>query len=224
VFTECSDVNHDGRFGQGGIAVLGWGSLIWDLDDLAPQVAGPWAMRAGPRLAMEFSRVSPKRRMGLVVALDPADGVPCPTHAIRSRRVGLAAAVADLAARERAPEALIGWAEAGGRWRSRLPEAGRAVADWCAATGWQAAVWTDLAPNFAAATGRRFSVAAGIAHLRGLAPADLAEARRYVRRAPCGTRTPLRRALAGDPWWRSLARPADGPPPASATAPFTKKP
>jgi hypothetical protein len=61
-----------------------------------------------------------------------------------------------------------------------------------------------------AATGRPFSVAAGIAHLRGLGPADLAEAHRYVRRAPCGTRTPLRRALAGDPWWRSIARPGGG--------------
>jgi hypothetical protein len=85
------------------IAILGWGSLIWDLDDLAPNVEGPWSMRAGPRLPMEFSRVSPKRLMGLVVALDPLDGVACPTHAIRSRRTRLADAIADLAARERAP-------------------------------------------------------------------------------------------------------------------------
>jgi hypothetical protein len=33
---------------------------------------------------MEFSRISPKRAMGLVVCLDPAAGVPCPTHAIGS--------------------------------------------------------------------------------------------------------------------------------------------
>ncbi len=68
------------------IAILGWGSLLWDLDDLAAKVDGPWLRRAGPRLPMEFSRISPKRKMGLVLCLDPADGTGCATHAIRSRR------------------------------------------------------------------------------------------------------------------------------------------
>jgi hypothetical protein len=208
MFPERSDATAPGRFGQPVIAILGWGSLIWDLDDLAPKVEGPWAMRAGPRLPMEFSRVSPKRRMGLVVALDPLDGVACPTHAIRSRRTSLAQAIADLAARERAPVGRIGWAEAGGRGASRLPEVARTVADWCAAAGWDAAIWTDLEPNFHATTGKPFSIPAGIAHLRELAPANLAEARRYIRAAPLGTRTPLRRALVRDAWWRGLRAPA----------------
>jgi hypothetical protein len=186
------------------IAILGWGSLIWDLDDLAPNVEGSWSMRAGPRLPMEFSRVSPKRLMGLVVALDPLDGVACPTHAIRSRRTSLADAIADLAARERAPEHRIGWAEATGRGASRLPDVARLVADWCAGACWDAAVWTDLEPNFHAMAGKPFSIPAGIAHLRELAPPNLAEARRYIRSAPLGTRTPLRRALARDDWWRGI--------------------
>jgi hypothetical protein len=186
------------------IAILGWGSLIWDLDDLAPKVAGGWVMRAGPRLPMEFSRVSPKRLMGLVVALDPLDGVACATHAIRSRRTRLADAVADLAARERASEERIGWAEAGGRSFSRLPEVAGAIADWCATAGWHAAVWTDLEPNFHSMTGRPFSIGAGIAHLRELEGANLAEAHRYICAAPLGTRTPLRRALVRDDWWRGI--------------------
>ncbi len=186
------------------IAILGWGSLLWDLDDLEPKVAGGWAMRAGPSLPMEFSRVSPKRLMGLVVALDPLDGVACATHAIRSRRTRRAEAIADLAARERAPEQRIGWAEADGRGASRLPEVARTVSDWCAAAGWDAAVWTDLEPNFHGMTGKRFSIPAGIAHLRELQGANLAEAHRYIRSAPLGTRTPLRRALASDAWWRGI--------------------
>ena len=36
-------------------AVLGWGSLLWDLDDLAPKVTGDWHMLAGPALPMEFA-------------------------------------------------------------------------------------------------------------------------------------------------------------------------
>lgn len=188
------------------IAILGWGSLIWDLDDLAPHVAGPWSLRAGPRLPMEFSRISVKRRMGLVVALDAEAGRPCATHAVRSARGDLGAAVADLAARERAPLDRVGWATATGLGRGRLPGVRVAVADWCAAAGWDAAVWTDLEPNFEAMTGAPFSVPAGIAYLRGLAGDSLAEAHRYIRNAPATTRTPLRRALARDAWWRDLAR------------------
>jgi len=190
----------------GRVAILGWGSLLWDLDDLAPKVDGDWALRAGPRLPMEFSRISPKRRLSLVVCLDPEDGVGCVTHAIRSRRSIVAEAVADLAARERAPLHRIGWVEASGRGESRMPDVVEAVGAWCDAAGWAGAVWTDLEPNFAATTGRSFSVAEGLAYLRALEAESLAEARRYIRSAPAATRTPLRRALARDPWWRELRR------------------
>jgi hypothetical protein len=186
------------------IAILGWGSLLWDLETLSPHVALPWAMRAGPRLPMEFSRVSPKRRMGLVVALDAEDGVPCATHAVASRRARLEEAIVDLAARERAPVSRIGWAEACGTSECRIPAIGDAVALWCVRGGWDAAIWTDLDPNFRAMTGKPFSITAGITHLRELAPANLAEAHRYIRSAPLSTRTPLRRALARDRWWQGL--------------------
>ncbi len=194
----------DDAEGRDGIAILGWGSLLWDLDDLAPKVAGPWLVRAGPVLPMEFSRISPKRAMGLVVCLDPAAGVPCPTHAIRSVRRRTADAVADLAARERAPRDRIGWATAAGDGAGRMPEVVAAVTEWCRAAGWAAAVWTDLEPNFRTTTGVAFSVPEGRAYLRGLEGAGLVEAHRYIRNAPRTTRTPLRRALAVDPWWRGL--------------------
>ncbi|MEM8597347.1 MAG: hypothetical protein AAGF76_12885, partial [Pseudomonadota bacterium] len=63
-------------------AIIGWGSLLWDMDGLEPYVSGAWMLRAGPRLPLEFSRVSPKRLMGLAVCIDPVEGTPCPTHAV----------------------------------------------------------------------------------------------------------------------------------------------
>jgi len=186
------------------IAILGWGSLLWDLDDLTPKVAGPWALRSGPKLPMEFSRISPKRATSLVVCLDPEHGVGCATHAIRSVRTGIDAAITDLAARERAPAHRIGWADAAGRGHGRMPEVVAAVGAWCAERGWAAAVWTDLEPNFRETTGAAFTVAEGVGYLRTLGDASLGEARRYIRQAPPTTRTPLRRALACDPWWRGL--------------------
>ncbi|WP_424933368.1 hypothetical protein [Amaricoccus macauensis] len=186
------------------IAILGWGSLLWDLDDLAPRVTGPWAMRAGPRLPMEFSRISIKRKMGLVLCLDPAVGSNCATHAIPSIRQTIAAARTDLAARERAPVDRIGWASADGTGESRLGPVPPLIAAWCRENGWAGAVWTDLEPNFLETTGTPFSIDAGRAYLRTLEGESLEEAHRYIRNAPWTTRTPLRRALSRDPWWRGL--------------------
>lgn len=186
------------------VAIIGWGSLLWDIDTLAPQVTGGWALGAGPRLPMEFSRISVKRKMGLVVCLDAAVGVGCTTHAIRSVRTDIALARSDLALRERAPVGRIGWADAAGRGEGRLAPVVRAVAGWCESHGWSGAVWTDLEPNFAGTTGAPFSVGAGVAYLKTLQGECLAEGYRYIRNAPLGTRTPLRRTLARDPWWRGL--------------------
>ena len=188
---------------QGRYAVLGWGSLIWDLDDLAPKVSLPWQMEAGPRLPMEFSRISPKRKMGLVVCLDASAGVPCATHAIPSVRSEMADVIADLAARERAPEQMIG-----GVCLSTGASQGRAeimdtVRNWCAATGWQGAVWTDLRPNFADHATAAFSLETALSYLRTLTGENLAEAVRYIHFAPAATDTPLRRMLAADPWWQA---------------------
>ncbi|MDT8344294.1 MAG: hypothetical protein RQ752_07650 [Thermohalobaculum sp.] len=184
--------------------VLGWGSLIWDLERLAPDVEGPWQMRAGPRLPMEFTRVSPKRKMGLVVCLDPRHGVACATHAIVSRRHLVGEVVADLAARERAPEERIGRVcLASGASHGATPDVIAAVAAWCRATGRTGAVWTDLPSNFAETLGAPFSIARAEGYLRGLAGESLDEAVSYIENAPADTDTPLRRHLAGSAWWRA---------------------
>ncbi len=186
-------------------AILGWGSLVWDLDDLAPKVRGGWAMGAGPVLPVEFSRVSAKRLGALTLALDPEAGAPCPTHAIASAAASAEAAARDLAARERAPRARIG-AVCLARGTRQGTQAGT-VAAWCAAAGWTGAVWTDLPVNFADATGTAFSLAAAEAYLDALAGESRAEALRYIARAPAETDTPLRRRLSGDPRWaEALAR------------------
>lgn len=182
--------------------MLGWGSLIWDLDDLAPHVALPWRMRAGPRLPMEFTRISPKRKMGLAVCLDPEHGVGCATHAIASRRTALGGVIEDLAARERATVDMIGGVclDTGAvQGRTAIAEA---VGKWCAETGWTGAVWTDLRSNYTETSGEGFSVGRAMAYLRTLTGDSLVEAVRYIHFAPAETDTPLRRALAGDSWWQ----------------------
>ena len=192
---------------KGRIAVIGWGSLIWDLDGLAPKVEGDWHMRVGPALPFEFSLVSRKRKMGLAVCLAPENGEDCPTHVIASRRFDIHEAAEDLYLRERSPSVdFIGaYCARSGFLRTRLPDVGEAVRDWCATTGAAGAVWTDHESNYLDMRGEPFSIAAASAYLRGLSGESIEEAVRYIEFAPETTSTPLRRALAAEDWWRAAA-------------------
>ena len=187
-------------------AVIGWGSLIWDLENLAGHVEGGWRMTEGPRLPLEFSRVSPKRKMGLAVCLDPEHGEDCPSHWILSRRRSIAMAVADLARRERAVTGRIGAiCTTSGMVRGRLDPVVRTVRDWCLTQGLDGAVWTDLESNFTEHLGERFSVERAVRYLSGLGGDSRDEAVRYIENAPTTTMTPLRRRLAEEAWWRKEA-------------------
>lgn len=193
---------------KGSYVILGYGSLIWDLDDLAPHVELPWYMGEGPALPMEFSRISAKRKMGLVVVLDPEHGDPCETHAVRSTKRDIHAVADDLKRRERATD--IGYIGAvclrTGFERSHDADIAARVRRWCEARQVDGAVWTDLPRNFTQHTGAAFSLDDGLAYLRTLSGENLREAVRYIDNAPAATDTPLRRMLQADPWWRSLPR------------------
>ncbi len=188
------------------IAIIGYGSLIWDLDDLAPNVAGPWRRGAGPLLPVEFSRISPKRKQALVLVVDDEAEAPSPTSVIASARAHLDDAVTDLARRERCPPERLGMAAKGGRYRiGRSAPALAAVEAWLATSPYDAAVWTELDGNFAQHTGTPFTLAAAHAYLQRLTGESLAEAWRYLENAPEETNTPLRRHMRAQDWWRALS-------------------
>lgn len=188
------------------IAIIGFGSLIWDLDDLAPKIRGDWSLGAGPAFPLEFSRISQKRGGALTLVIDATVERVSQTAAIESVRDQVAAAAEDLAARERAPVASIGWCDvATDEARSRHPTIGAIVSIWCRSAGWDGAVWTDLASNFAIARRERFSVEAARAYLTRLDRSALDRAVEYIENAPAATSTPLRDALAQDDWWRAEA-------------------
>ncbi len=90
------------------IAILAYGSLVWDEECLAPHITGGWRLGEGPALPVEFCRVSPKRKKALVLTIDAEQGHEVATSYTISRRTDIAEAVADLAARERCDERHIG--------------------------------------------------------------------------------------------------------------------
>ncbi|HUS56161.1 MAG TPA: hypothetical protein VMY41_19405 [Thermohalobaculum sp.] len=188
-------------------AIIGWGSLIWDPENIAPHVQGDWAMGGGPVLPMEFTRVSIKRNMALAVCLDVVHGVGCITNAIASVRDEIGPVISDLARRERAPDHHIGAVcLASGHANGTSAAMVADVRKWCQARGWTGAVWTDLPSNFTEHLGQEFNIPRAIAYLRGLTGDSLDQAVSYIEQAPAATDTPLRRVLNADDWWLAEAR------------------
>lgn len=178
------------------IAIIGFGSLIWDMDNLAPHVDGDWFRGNGPQMPVEFSRISPKRAHALVLVVDETLDHQCETSVIASNRSSLELAIEDLARRERCHPEQIGVAVRG--------ETGGRTDEWLKSSFFDACIWTALPANFAEETGKPYTHENGLSYLQSLEQASLAEGWRYIEYAPRETDTPFRRFLAGQKFWASL--------------------
>ncbi len=182
------------------IAILGWGSLIWDPRELPRE--GTWE-KGGPMLPLEFSRVSIDGRLTLVI--DPVHGVPVVTRFVLSPRADVDDAIADLRAREQTSSANIGFVDLRHNKRSSHfhPSAPDVVAEWAREHGFDAVVWTDLQANFRDEKGDTFSVERAEQYLLGLPKSLQVRARKYIQNAPGEVDTPLRRRLREVHWLES---------------------
>lgn len=180
------------------IAVLAWGSLVWDRRDLT--LAGPFKP-TGPSLPLEFSRVSRDRRLTLVI--DEDRGTPCTTYVAPSIHGDLDQAIANLRMREGmpAPDG-VGFIDTHDRTRSdtaweRHPRAMITIESWAMRNGYRAAIWTALGSNFHEPdmAGVSFSVENAIAYLAALERERLDNALQYFRKAPPEIQCPLRAAV-----------------------------
>lgn len=172
------------------IAVLGWGSLVWDPGIL--RIASDWDT-SGPVLPIEFSRISKGNRLTLVI--DEANGVAVPTRFAISAFANLDEAIENLRAREGSPNTRpIGFSNLLDGTESQVAvqrhrKACQTIKAWAQEKDLDGVIWTALGPDF---KNGRFSVDAAVAHLRALAAADREVALAYIRNAPAEIRTPVR--------------------------------
>jgi len=179
------------------IAVLGWGSLIWETGSLS--ITPEWH-KDGPKLPVEFARVSSGDRLTLVLV----DSAPIQmTLWTLSLKETLAEAVEDLRKREGPTKS-----ENIGRW-CKVQEADShnasivsAISDWAMRYELDGVVWTALGPKKpngenGLATGDEF-----IDFLRGLAANGKdAAAREYIEKAPVQIYTPIRKSVVDELGW-----------------------
>src|SRR5579883_123803 len=175
------------------IAILGWGSLIWDPRQLGESI-GTW-LDDGPVLRIEFSRISSDHRLTLV--LDESNGVEVATLYTLSTRLKLEEALSDLAHREGMVQTdrvgLVDRRNATSRSRSNYTA--ETVATWADQKGLSAVIWTDLPSNFAEKRRIRFSPETAAAYVSSLQGVERDAALEYIRRAPTQVDTPVRRLL-----------------------------
>jgi hypothetical protein len=192
------------------IAILGWGSLVWDPGSLS-QLCGHFFKQGGPTLRIEFSRVSEDGRLTLVI--DRENGADVPTRVATSTSSTLDDAVTDVWIREtrffgersgaekRSKDGTIGYADLAGENASIKihPDHQYAydlITPWLKTSGFDAVVWTALRSNF-----KDFSVEEAVNYLKSLPrtfhseKASQQDAFEYIVRAPEEVETPLRKRL-----------------------------
>lgn len=181
------------------IAIIAWGSLIWDRRDFP--IDGDW-QQGGPVVAIEFSRISTRgERAGcLTLVIDEQNGVNVTTRFALSPRTNLDDAIADLRAREGTMSDRIGYVNLSRNTErdfalQQHPRACNAIRAWAHRHSFDAVVWTALPSNFQETAQRPFTVEAALQHLRGLVEPARTFALEYIRRAPDEVITPVREAV-----------------------------
>lgn len=188
------------------IGVLAWGSLVWNPDGLL--LAGDFQPN-GPRLAIEFCRVSSDGRLTLVI--DETFGTTCTTYSAVSSFEDLDKAIENLWVREskagaKIPadlrgQAMIGYVDLQNNTesaaaRQRHPLAVDAIKEWAPAAGYSAIIWTALPIRFKDTLNVPFSTEAAIAYLDSLEDKTAkSRALDYIRKAPPEVNTPVRTAV-----------------------------
>ena len=184
------------------IAILAWGSLVWDKRDLPIQ--GEW-QPGGPVLPIEFARISQRgERAGcLTLVIDERNGVDVPTRFALSPKTDLEHAISDLQEREGTPQRdRIGFVDmVSGRVSShsteKHPRATERIRSWCASRRCDAAIWTALGLQFKdAGQLEPFSPEAALRYVMALPGPVKAKAFEYIRRAPEEVVTPFRMAFS----------------------------
>ena len=178
------------------IAVLAWGSLIWNPDNL--QVRNPFA-EGGPALPIEFSRVSGNGRLTLVI--DESDGQVCNTYFAMSSYTELDEARENLRVRENMKHVNgVGFVdfvsgEVSQRALERHPNAITVISRWAAHRNLDAVIWTALAGNFSEKLKRTFGIEEALSYLESLPRDSFALAAHYINSAPATVQTQFRNAF-----------------------------
>lgn len=195
------------------IAILAWGSLIWDPRNLMidkTQGNNGW-YNDGPMLPIEFARISQDGRLTLVIVPGKAE---IQTLYSISEYEDLNLAILDLSIREGCCTKTIGnYTKQDSIISPSNIQFIRNIQNWIDQTNdIDAVIWTDLPKNlwYTDENNKKIQVQEDriIEYLRGLSPEDQAKAEEYIRKAPSIVQTPIRDAIEVALGWTPIPAPS----------------
>jgi hypothetical protein len=188
------------------IAILGWGSLLWEGGAEFDKWHDPWEYD-GPTLKLEFSRISESRLGALTLVIDEKHGTPTRVAWCLSTRPNLDDAACDLRSREGTTAEKIGRIVVATRSPgSAQSESEKPILAWARLKDLDSVLWTSLQGNFEEERKQSFSIAAVVSYVKTLHPAGKAKAAEYVWRAPSFVKTDVRSAVQREPWFSEEGR------------------
>ncbi len=174
------------------IVCIGWGSLIWDPQDLP--VEQPW-FDNGPLVRVEFTRQSKDGRITLVITPKVK-----PVRALWAvfRPMNVDQAREALRKREGTPQIkrIRVWTR-----NQRVPNGYIGFRRWVRKNSIDVVMWTGLGPKFGEEDGRIPTSAEVIRYLRDLEEKERCLAERYVRRAPAQIGSVYRQEIEKELGW-----------------------
>jgi len=170
------------------IAVLAWGSLIWDPGEL--KIKSSW-FEDGPFLPIEFARISIDERLTLVIKRNSK-----PSQVLWSLVDfdDLAKAMENLRVREKMPNTdRVGFVNIKDESKqSKYAGIANVIFDWAIENSVDAVIWTDLGVRFKDKINKEFNSKNVISYLGNLQNDKLEKAKEYIIKAPKQIQTDLR--------------------------------
>lgn len=181
------------------IACLGWGSLLWDPQDLL--IDKQWNIN-GPKLPIEFCRQSGNGRLTLVIDQDSE-----PINVLWSLMTTHDLELAIESLRDREGIAKGRRDDYIGVLRSDESMGADPIRntlnEWLQEVGFGAVIWTNLPCKFNGVNGQKPSKEEAIIYLRGLEGDTRASAEEYIKRAPLQIMTAYRYAFEKELCWQN---------------------
>lgn len=174
------------------IAILGWGSLIWQPKELKYDKAFGWK-QDGAFLPIEFARISKNGRLTLVIT---PNGTKVKTSYALSDYRTIEEAVLDLAVREGSGRKSIGYYDKTKKEFSNDNfQYKENIIKWIDQTDFDAVIWTNLGENWKEKTNDR------IEYLKSLKGETKSLAEEYIRKTPEQIKTDFRQKIEQELGW-----------------------
>ncbi len=184
------------------IAILGWGSLIWNPKLLQYNTTFGW-QKDGPMLPLEFSRISKDFRLTLV--LEPTAKLVQSLYAI-STNTTIDEAVLNLAVREGSARSAIGFYDkTTDTIKPKQFQHLKNIKNWLAThPEIEAVIWTNLGANWKETDRLKSNTRDRIDHLKALDGPSKAIAEEYIRKAPIQINTNYRQEIEKELNWHPI--------------------